>query len=117
MATHKLDNYLRTYRKRASLSQDEIAYLLGTRDGTRASRYERFARRPSLETALAYQAIFRAPVSDLFAGVYQGAETRTIRRARLLHKRLGKDARCPAAKLKLLNDLAGHERSERNAAA
>ena len=117
MATHKLENYLRTYRKRAGFSQDEMAYLLGTQDGTRTSRYERFARRPSLETALAYEAIFRLPVSDLFAGVYHTAEARTVRRARLLHKSLAKDANCPTAKLKLLTELAGHERSARNAAA
>ena len=29
MEKRKLHNYLKTYRKRASLSQDELAYLLG----------------------------------------------------------------------------------------
>jgi hypothetical protein len=34
----KLDNYLRMYRKRADLSQDEVAYLLSVRNETQASR-------------------------------------------------------------------------------
>ena len=37
---HKLENYLRTYRRRAGLSQDEMAFLLGTKSGTKVSRYE-----------------------------------------------------------------------------
>jgi len=67
---YKLNNYLRTYRKRASLSQDEVAYLLGCRSGAKVSRYERFARQPTLQTALAYEAIFGVPVRELFAGIY-----------------------------------------------
>jgi len=36
--SHKLQNYLRTYRKRNSLSQDEMAFLLGCQSGTKVSR-------------------------------------------------------------------------------
>lgn len=106
MATHKLENYLRTYRKRAGLSQGEMAYLLGGKDGAKMSRYERFARVPSLETALAYEAIFQAPVSELFAGVYGKAERAAIRRARLMKKRIGTGRRCSDRKLKLLAEMA-----------
>lgn len=105
MATHKLDNYLRTYRKRAGLSQNEIAYLLGTRDGNQPSRYERLARVPSLETALAYEAIFQKPVSELFAGVYERAERTAARRARLMKKRLGRCGSCSDRKLKVLAEM------------
>ena len=63
MATHKLENYLKTYRRRAGFSQDEIAYLLAARSGAKTSRYERFRRTPSLETALAYEALFGVPVA------------------------------------------------------
>ena len=69
--SHKLENYLRTYRKRSGLSQDEVAYLLGCQNGTKVSRYERFARKPSLETLFAYEVVFGAPARELFAGVYQ----------------------------------------------
>src|ERR1700732_1661676 len=111
MSIHRLDNYLKTNRKGAALSQDEMAYLLGTWDGTSASRYEGFERKPSLQTALAYEAIFDAPAKELFAGLYQEAETMTARRARLLRKRLEKETRCPIAKLKLLTAIADRQRS------
>ena len=41
MATHKLENYLRTYRKRSGLTQREVAFLVGCRNGAQVSRYER----------------------------------------------------------------------------
>ena len=79
---------LRTYRKRAGFSQDEIAYLLGACDGTKIGRYERFKRTPNLQTPLACEAIFGVPVRELFAGMSARAG-RTVRcRARLLKKRM-----------------------------
>src|SRR5216684_1950394 len=94
MATHKLDNYLRTYRKRAGLSQDEIAYLLGACDGTKIGRYERFKRTPNLQTALACVAIYGVPVRELFAGVYEQAQRTVARRVRRLDKRIGPERVC-----------------------
>ncbi len=85
---YKLKNYLRTYRKKAGLSQEEMAYLLGGQSGTRVSRYERFARLPALETALAYAVIFDVPVRDLFAGMAQQVERPLAKRAQQLIQRL-----------------------------
>jgi len=112
MATHKLDNYLRTYRKRAGFSQDEVAYLLGTRDGTKTSRHERLKRTPSLEAALAYEAIFGVPVRELFAGVSARAERMTQRRARLLKKRLDATGRRSDHLVELLGEVAPGEESK-----
>ena len=84
----KLPNYLRRYRKRARLSQEELAFLLGSGSGAKVSRYERFRRIPGLETALACEAIFGVPVRELFAGIFQKVEGNTGRRARLLARRL-----------------------------
>ncbi len=109
MAVPKLDNYLKTYRKRAGISQQEMDYLLGTHGGTRTSRYERFKRTPSLETALTCEAIFHTPVRELFAGVYARAERRTILRARLLRKRLLAKKLSPRGKLILLNTVVGDD--------
>ncbi len=39
MTSHKLANYLRAYRKRSGLSQSEVAYLLGCKNGAQVSRY------------------------------------------------------------------------------
>src|SRR2546428_10823137 len=88
MASHRLPNYLKTYRKRAGLSQDEVAFLLGCRSGAKVSRYERLARRPSLETAFAYEAVFGVPARDLFAGVYEKVESDIVKRARVLAGKL-----------------------------
>jgi transcriptional regulator with XRE-family HTH domain len=42
----QLPNYLLSNRKRLSLSQKDVAFLLGNQDGAKVSRYERFAREP-----------------------------------------------------------------------
>ena len=73
MATHKLENYLRTYRKRSGLTQREVAFLVGCRNGAQVSRYEKRRRLPPLRTALACEAAFGVPVSELFAGLREAA--------------------------------------------
>lgn len=70
MSHHRLPHYLRTHRRRSGLTQAELASLLGASAGTKISRYESFARFPSVVTVLAYEIIFNQPVSELFAGVY-----------------------------------------------
>ena len=70
MSSTRLPNYLRAHRKRLELSQDEVAYLLGAESGAKVCRYERFAREPSLQTALACEAVFHRPVGELFAGTF-----------------------------------------------
>jgi transcriptional regulator with XRE-family HTH domain len=112
MPTHKLDNYLRMYRKRAGLSQDEVAYLLGVKSGTITSRYERFRRTPSLETALAYEAIYGVPVKELFAGVAERAECVVKRRARILDKRMAAAGRQPEQLRRIVGEVAPHEEAK-----
>ena len=71
------------------MSQDEVAFLLGAQTGTKVCRYERFAREPSLETALAYEAIFKTSASELFGGLYQKVEREVAERAKILAARNG----------------------------
>ena len=99
--SHRLDNYLRTYRKRAGLSQDEVAFLLGSRSGAKVSRYELFRRLPTLETALALEAIFGVPVRELFAGLHERGTRAVASRARVLLQRLAAEAPAPGASQKL----------------
>ncbi len=105
--SHKLPNYLRTHRKRAGFSQDEVAFLLGSESGSRVSRYEKRARRPTLATALAYAAVFRMPVEELFAGMYNQLERTIAQRAGRLadELRLGKQDRWTARKLAALEPM------------
>jgi transcriptional regulator with XRE-family HTH domain len=83
----KLNNYLKTHRKRAGFSQDEVAFLVGVSGGPKVSPYERARRLPSLETAFAYQALFDLPLKELFPGVYNRINQQMRRRAQLLAAR------------------------------
>ena len=98
---------MRTYRKRAGFSQDEMAFLLGCRRGTKVSRYECFKRLPELPTAFAYETVFRVPARELFAGISEQVRRITIRRARVLHGKLGAAAsnRLTAQKLSALKEV------------
>jgi transcriptional regulator with XRE-family HTH domain len=82
MTSAHLSNYLRANRKRLGLSQAEVAFLLGAETGETVCRHERFAREPSLETALAYEAIYQRPTRELFAGLYQSVEQEVAARAK-----------------------------------
>lgn len=88
MAQQRLNNYLRAYRKRAGLSQDDVAFLLGYKSGAQVSRYERGARKPTLENALTFEAILSVPVRELFAGRYEKVARAVSRRAAKLVERL-----------------------------
>ena len=108
MATHKLENYLRTYRKRSGLTQREVAFLVGCRNGAQVSRYEKRRRLPPLRTALACEAAFGVPVSALFAGLRDVAGKAVGERLGALKSKLetspaqGRDARLAALKLRWL---------------
>jgi transcriptional regulator with XRE-family HTH domain len=84
MASHKLPNYLRLYRKRLGLSQREVAFLIGGGDISKPSRYEHFSQMPELRTALALAVIFRVSVSELFLGEYQQIENAVCQQAQRL---------------------------------
>ncbi len=104
----KLPNYLRTYRKRAGFSQDDVAALLGGHSGAKVCRLERVRRQPTLRTALAYEAIFGVPVRELFAGQFQTVEREVRRRAGRLAQKLGNapQGRRAARKLEALKQVA-----------
>jgi transcriptional regulator with XRE-family HTH domain len=108
MTPHRLENYLRSYRKESGLSQQEVAFLLGCEDGTVVSRYEKRRRLPPIETALACEEIFGVPVADLFVGTRRSvrkdiAQRRMELRSRLQAKTLkGSAAQVTAHKLRWL---------------
>lgn len=114
MASTRLSNYLRMHRKRLGLSQADVAHLLGAETGAKVCRYEKFARVPGLETALACEVIFKKPVRELFAGLYQKVELKVAHRA-AKQLRYGNDAEQNARVIQLLEELAAlsakHDRS------
>ena len=112
--TRKLNNYLRTYRRTVGFTQKEIGYLLGyPKDYTgrrRIGRHEKSECKPDVEALLAYQLIFGAPATELFAGTQQKVEQTTRRRAGHLLERL-EQTESPDAltlqKLEALRKIAG----------
>jgi len=88
MNAPRLPNYIRTFRKRASLTQKEVAFLLGSKSGAAISRHERFKQTPDLQTLLAYEMLFRTPVRSLFSGTQEKVERKLLRRIRLLIRKL-----------------------------
>ncbi len=115
VAARPLPNYLKTYRKRSSFTQREVAFLLGCKHGSKVSRYERGERVPSLRTVLACELVFRALARDLFAGTHQGVSAELRDRARELFKELDLKPFTPVVKRKLdsLDEVIHPPRSER----
>ncbi|MGH7711701.1 MAG: helix-turn-helix transcriptional regulator [Gemmatimonadaceae bacterium] len=89
---HRLPNYLRAYRVRAGLSQEEMAYLLGLSGGPKISKYEMGRRMPDIRTLIAYERVLGVPVSELYAGLHNQVDRETRRRARTLAERVAKTA-------------------------
>jgi transcriptional regulator with XRE-family HTH domain len=113
--TKRLDNYLRSYRKKSGLTQSEVGFLLGRTTGAQISRYEKRRRLPPLEIALALEALLGIPVSQLFAGIHDSADADIRKRMVGLRSALqtkpvsGSEALIAAQKLRW---LATREHSE-----
>lgn len=105
MSGKTLSNYLRTFRLRAGLSQDEVAALLGVAGGAEVSRHETFRRMPSLATALRYEAIFGVPVRELFPGEFHKVELAVHERAQMLADRIASPGSQETQKRQLLDRL------------
>ena len=90
-----LTTYLRMYRRRTGLVQDDVAYLLGVVTGATVSRHESADRIPLLETALAYEVILGVTASDLYEGELRRVEKGIRLRARGLRLMLERRSKSP----------------------
>ncbi len=110
MPSPRLTNYLRSHRKRAALSQAELAFLLGARSGAKVCRYERSARAPNLETVFAYEIIFNQSGRELFPKLYERIERDIAARAKVLRHRVARrPARRTRKQQQLLTRLAARQ--------
>jgi transcriptional regulator with XRE-family HTH domain len=111
MATHSLFNLLLKYRKRSALSQEEVAFLLGVQSGAKVCRYERFLREPGLRTALAFEALFDCPISELFPRLFAKAQKEVKVRAKKLEQKSfhGSSTRLIARKRQALREIVSRE--------
>jgi len=94
MDHQKKENCLRAHRKKSGLSHREIGELLGYRGPGQTVRHEQAKNIPSLPTALAYELIFRVPVSVIFVGIHRSVECEVEDKLAKLETELGnRDAR------------------------
>lgn len=66
---HKQNNLV-LYRRRMGFSQKQVARMLGLRDPSMVSHYERSRVLPPLAVALRLEIIYRVPVAFLFPAMY-----------------------------------------------
>ena len=78
------ESYIRSYRRKAHLSQADVAFLLGGTSGTSVSRHERGRRAPTVETALAYEVILGKSVGELYCRFLELLRIEIAKRAQLL---------------------------------
>ena len=108
-------NYMKTYRKRAGLTQRGLALLLGCCEEKRITRIERSLRKPDLEIALACQVVFGVLPHELLPGAYALVEQEVNFRAHRLIEMLEARKVTPSieCKLQTLYGILHHLRDAR----
>jgi DNA-binding XRE family transcriptional regulator len=106
---HKLRNYLRVYRRRWHLTQEELAFLIGYEAESIISRLEREERTITIAVAYACQTIFGLEPNELFPAIYKDVEERVAHRMHELRDKLLQSAptQKTLAKLELLQEALG----------
>jgi transcriptional regulator with XRE-family HTH domain len=67
-------NRLFVLRKQRNLSQKQVSALIGQKDRTMLSKYERGHVVPSLQIAAKFEALFETSVSNIFPGLFSRSE-------------------------------------------
>lgn len=84
-------NYLKVYRKRTPLQQEEIAFLSDKPDTSSISRYEKSQREPTNEILLVYHHLFDIPIEALLEPESRGTKERLVQRINELINELNKE--------------------------
>ena len=103
-----LNNYIEMHRKRAGLSQAELATLIAVDGPTAIFRMEKGTRIPTLEELLALEIVSGQPIQKLFAGIAESVSDNVAARAAALLENTS-DARIDerlTRKLEVLSKLA-----------
>ncbi len=104
-----LRNYLRVYRRRWHLTQEELTFLFGYDAELIISRFEREERTITLTVAAACHTIFGVEPKELFPALFDSVEQKVVLRMHELRERLvkSKPSQKTLAKLQLLQDALG----------
>jgi DNA-binding XRE family transcriptional regulator len=88
MKKRNIAPYLRALRRRSSLSQENVAFLLGAFGATRVSRHETGECVPPLAVVLAYEIIFAVAVGEIYEHDFTEIRAVLGERAKELHDSL-----------------------------
>jgi hypothetical protein len=103
---HASFNYVRTFRQRYCITEDELAFLVSHRSHTRISRIEVGRAIPNLAVGLALEVLSGQTPRQMFPGLYEAVEDEVMRRAKsFLDDLEGHNDRRSNAKRELLEEL------------
>ncbi len=88
MHDYPYPSYLKTHRKRWTLTQQELGALLGVSDDA-ISRYESLNRMPPLHAVIAAEFVFGHHARRIFPSLYAAVERKIAKRAVRLAESLG----------------------------
>ena len=98
--------YVRPLRRRWALTQRELAFLIGVKNGAAVSRIERLKRSPSLQVTFACALIFGSAPPELFPGLISQIHDDVLRRVTELYDELqGNPSRETRIKLDFLEGV------------
>ena len=109
----RIKTYVRPLRRRWALTQRELAFLVGAKNGAVVSRIEGLKRSPSLPVTVACALVFDTPLPDLFPDLHSQIRDDVLRRASELYDELqGNPSKATRIKLDFLETvlarLEGH---------
>jgi transcriptional regulator with XRE-family HTH domain len=87
-----LASYLRSHRKRAGLSQRELANILGFLAENQVGRHERGVLLPTLLVAVSLEVVFQVSIAELFPGIYETVRQNVEQRLTALEEELQQSA-------------------------
>src|ERR1700719_4250737 len=102
----RLKTYLRPSRRRWGLTQRELAFLIGVKNGTVISRIEGLKKAPRLVWAVACAAVFDTRALEVFPGLFSEVYEDVFRRATELYDELqGNPSKTTRVKLDFLETV------------
>lgn len=110
-----LANSIRIHRRRTCLSQRELGAVLGYANENAIARHEQRRVVPPLAIAVAYEVVFRIPISEIFVDLRDQVEQEVEARLAQLEDQLGQrsardwDAVATARKLMWLSQRRDRE--------
>ena len=75
---------LQFVRKQRRMSQKQVAHLIGHRDATMLSKYERGLLAPPLRTAFKLSLLYRLPVQEIFIEESSHAQDELMKKVKAL---------------------------------